>query len=94
MMATSTQTTITISWVFTTELDSRDETFTVRYGTTPGDLSTTSPAVLSMPSVQQYSIQLASLQPGTTYYYQILSVNMFDTRSDIQRPIRTMDASK
>ena len=92
--AVSTQTTITISWSFTTILDSRNETFTVMYGTTPGDLSMVSRPVLSMPSVQQYSVQLVSLQPATTYYYQIHSTNRFDSGSSEVRSIKTTDASK
>ena len=94
LVLVSTQTTITISWSFTTILDSRNETFIVMYGTTPGDLSMASRPVLSMPSVQQYSVQLVSLQPGTSYYYQINSTNRFTTHLCIERTIRTMDKSE
>ena len=92
--AMSTQTTITISWSFTTILDSRNETFIVMYGNTPGDLSMASRPVLSMPSVQQYSVQLASLQPATRYYFQIHSTNRFRSAIDVKLKLKTKDESK
>ena len=94
--AVSTQNTITISWSFTTILDSRNETFTVMYGTTPGELSVTSRPVMSVAdeNSQQYSVLLESLQPGTTYHYQIHSTNRFDSVTDDERNTKTMDASE
>ena len=92
--ANSTERTVTITWSFTSVLETRNETFTVLYGTTPGQLGLTSPPVFSVPNVNQYSIQLMSLQPGTTYYYQIQSVNNFTDLSTSFNTIRTMDSSK
>lgn len=93
--ASSTETTITISWSFTSVLETRNETFTVLYGTSPGELGLSSPPVSSEPDMQQYSIQLMSLLPGTTYYYQIRSTNRFTSLTDTEeRNITTNDSSK
>ena len=95
--AVTTQTTITISWSFTSILDSRNETFIVMYGTTPGALSVASNAVSSRsdPTMQDYSVQIMPLLPGTSYYYQIHSTNRFTiVIDDMERMIRTMDASE
>ena len=89
--ASSTERTVTITWSFTSVLETRNETFTVLYGTSPGQLGLTSPPVSSVPNVNRYSVQLTSLQPGTTYYYQIQSANKFRT---LQQNITTMDSSK
>ena len=85
--AVSTQTTITINWSFTVISESRNETFRVMYGTTPGNL------VMATP-VQSFSTTITSLQPGTVYYYQIHSTNTFATLPDIERSINTKDGSE
>ena len=90
----STERTVTIAWSFTSVLETRNEIFTVLYGTSPGQLGPTSPPVSSVPDVNQYSIQLMSLQPGTTYYYQLQSVNNFRNLTTLLNTIRTMDSSK
>ena len=91
----STERTVTITWSFTSVLETRNETFTVLYGTSPGQLELTSPPVSSMPNVNQYSIQLMSLKPGTIYYYQIQSENRFTTLTDsLEREVTTVDSSK
>ena len=90
----STERTVTITWSFTSVLETRNETFTVLYGTSPGQLGLTSPPVSSVPNVNQYSIQLTSLQPGTTYYYQIQSENNFRNLTTLLNTVRTMDSSK
>ena len=93
--ATSTQFDIHISWLFTTLMNSRNETFIVMYGTVSGELSLSSPPVQSVgDNEQQYSSQLVSLQPGTRYYYQIHSSNRFASFSDVERSIKTLDASE
>ena len=94
VIAIPTQTTVNVSWSFTTALDSRNETFIVMYGTTNGNLSEASPSIQNMPNVHQYSIELVSLLPGTRYYYQIYSTNKFGTRTGEEWNIKTMDASK
>ena len=90
----STESTVTITWSFTSVLETRNETFTVLYGTSPGQLELTSDSVQSVFNMTQYSIQLMSLQPGTTYYYLIQSANNFTTLTDSLVEIRTMDSSK
>ncbi len=74
--------------------NSRNEVFTVLYGTSPGDLRMTSGQVTSMPGVQQYSTVLVSLLPATLYHYQVHSTNSFASVTDEERSIRTMDASE
>ena len=94
--ANSTERTVTITWYFTSILETRNETFTVLYGTSPGQFGLTSPPVSSVPNVNQlqYSIQLMSLQPGTTYYYQIQSVNNFRSLATLLSTVRTIDSSE
>ena len=92
--ASFTQSTVSITWSFTSVLETRNETFTVLYGTSPGQLGLTSPPVSSVPNVNQYSIQLMSLQPGTTYYYQIQSENNFRSLATLLSTVRTMDSSE
>ena len=90
----STESTVTITWSFTSLLETRNETFTVLYGTSPGQLGLTSPPVSSVPNVNQYSIHLMSLQPGTIYYYQIWSENRFTSLTDSVEKVKTMDSSE
>ena len=91
--AVSTQTTITISWVFTIINDSRDETFTVMYKTSTGNLI----ASREVPSVpdesMNYSVQI-TVNPGITYFYQIISTNRFTTATDDIRNITTLESRK
>lgn len=87
----STQTTITIHWSF---YSTTNTTFTIAYGTTPGELVMTSSTVVSQPDKDQYSIQLTSLEPGKLHYYQILSSNRFTNQTDVERNISTKDSSK
>ena len=91
-MATS----ITVSWSFATSIKTRTETYTVLYGTTINALSAATSPVQSVPGSQQYSTQLLSLQPGTMYYYQILSINTAAGRnaSSAIFNTKTVDASK
>ncbi len=91
--AVSTPNTITISWSLN-QTNSRNEVFTVMYGTSPGDLNITSGQVFSMPGVQQYSTVLVSLLPATLYHYQVRSTNSLDSVTDEERSIRTMDDSE
>ncbi len=94
--ALSTQTAIIITWSFTTILDSKNETFIVMYGTTPGNLSMASRPVMSVvdESRQNYSVLIMDLLPGTEYYYQINSTNIFESFTNEECNIRTMDASE
>ncbi len=94
--AMSTQTAITITWSFTTILDSRNETFIVMYGTIPGDFRMASGPVMSVvdKSRQNYSLLIMDLLPGIEYYYQINSTNIFESVTSEERNIRTMDASE
>ena len=89
----STQTAITINWTFA-ESESRDETFSIVYGTSRTELNMASDSISSIMSQQSYSIPITFLQPGTRYYYQIHSTNRFTTRTDSIRDIKTMDASE
>lgn len=94
--AVSTQTTITINWSFTTTLNLRNQTFVIMYGTASGELNLSSPSVQSTieKNNQLYSTQLESLQPGTRYFYQINSIYRFLSLSDLERSIKTLDASE
>ena len=92
--ATSMETTVTILWSFTSMLDTSTETFTVMFGLSSGELGMASAPVDSRPDLQEYSVQLTLLQPGTTYYYQIHSASGFATLQDSLRSIRTQDSSE
>ena len=87
----SNETTVTISWTFTNPTQ-ENETFTVMYGTASGDLNQIfhlAPNVSD--DAELYTIQLESLEPGTTYYYQIRSMNPFDSVTNEESSIRTVD---
>ena len=92
----STETTITVTWSFTAVIATRLEEYRVAYGNSMDGLDTITNPVLSVPGVQQYSAQLLSLQPGTMYFYQILSVNHIAGRNDSTMPesTKTMDTSE
>jgi len=92
--AESTQTTITVYWSFN-RLGRTTETISIIYGTMPGNLSMSSLQIISIPDLQEYSIHLISLKPGTTYYYQLLSSNQFATTTDdVEHSINTLDGSE
>ena len=42
----------------------------------------------------QHSVALTSLQPGTTYYYQIHSINKWQELVDVERNFTTQDGSE
>ncbi len=60
----------------------RDEIISIFYGTTSEQLGVIIYPIPGDPNMEQYSIQLMSLQPGTRYVYQIYSSNEFSNRTD------------
>ncbi len=85
----------TIQWSFPRLLEMRNEIISIFYGTTSEQLGVITYPIPSDPSMEQYSIQLMSLQLGTRYVYQIYSSNEFTNRTDGVRNIfRTNDSSE
>ena len=71
----------TIQWMVSS-IAYTPETYVVRYGTSLDDLNMTSGALYSGPNVRMvsriYSIELSDLQPSTTYFYRVVTYNLFD----------------
>ncbi len=85
----------TIQWSFPKLLE-RNESIIVFYGITSEELGRviTYP-IPSDPNMEQYSIQLMSLQPSTRYFYQIYSSNEFANRTDgVEYEFKTDDSSE
>ncbi len=86
----------TIQWSFPRLLEMRNEIISIFYGTIsdqPAGVITY--PIPSDPNMEQYSIQLMSLQPGTRYVYQIYSSNEFANRTDgVEYDFRTDDSSE
>ncbi len=73
----------------------RNEIITIFYGTTSEQLGVVTYPIPSDPNMEQYSIQLMSLQPGTRYVYQIYSSNEFANRTDgVEYDFKTDDSSE
>ena len=91
-----TETTATIQWSFSSPTgEGGPETYTVLYGTSPDQLVMSTPSIPSDPNMQQYTRMLGSLQPGTMYYIEIQSRNVFSTETTNDRTVFiTMNASK
>ncbi len=91
----STSSSATLSWFFQRN-ENQNEIISIFYGTSSDELGgfITYP-ILSDPNMEQYSIQLMSLQPGTRYVYQIYSSNEFANQTDgIKYEFRTNDSSE
>ena len=72
----------TIQWMLTDPYNpSQPETFIVSYGVTSGQLNMSTSGVTANPTSQTYSTQLNLLQPGTVYFYRIVSRNVIGTVS-------------
>ncbi len=85
----------TIQWSFPRLLEMRNEIISIFYGTTSEQLEVIIYPTPSDPNMEQYSIQLMSLQPGTRYVYQIYSSNEFANRTDgVEYEFRTNDSSE
>ncbi len=85
----------TIQWSFPRLLEMRNEIISIFYGTISEQLGVIPYPIPSDPNMEQYSIQLMSLQPSTRYVYQIYSSNEFANRTDGVRNIfRTNDSSE
>ena len=91
-----TEITATIQWSFSSPIgEGGPETYTVLYGTSPDQLVMSTPSIPSDPNMQQYTQMLGSLQPGTMYYIEIQSRNVFSTETTNDRMVfTTMDASE
>ncbi len=82
----------TIQWSFPRLLEMRNETIRIFYGTTSEQLGV---IIYPIPNMEQYSIQLMSLQPGTRYVYQIYSSNDFANYTDgVVYDFKTDDSSE
>ncbi len=85
----------TIQWSFPRLLEMRNEIISIFYGTTFEQLGVIIYPIPSDPNMEQYSIQLTSLQPGTRYVYQIYSSNEFVNRTDgVEYEFKTDDSSE
>ncbi len=85
----------TIQWSFPRLLEMRNEIISIFYGTNSEQLGVTIYTIPSDPNMEQYSIQLMSLQPGTRYVYQIYSSNEFANRTDgVEYEFKTDDSSE
>ena len=73
---------------------SRPETFTVLYGISSEDLSSSSLQMIANSMIQTYSTPLTSLQIGTLYYYKVRSRNKFATRDTEVLSFTTNDESE
>ncbi len=86
----------TLSWFFQRN-ETNNETISIFYGTSEEELGggvITYP-ISSDPNMEQYSIQLMSLQPGTRYVYQIYSSNEFANQTDgVEYEFKTNDSSE
>ena len=91
-----TETAATIQWSFSSPIgEGGPETYTVLYGTSPDQLVISSPSILSDVNMQQYTQMLGSLQPGTMYYIEIQSRNVFTTRMTVDMTrFQTIDMSE
>ncbi len=70
--------------------------FSIFYGTSSEELrGVITYSIPSDPNMEQYSIQLLSLQPGTRYVYQIYSSNEFANQTDgMEYEFMTNDSSE
>ncbi len=85
----------TIQWSFLRLLEMRNEIISIFYGTTFEQLGVIIYPIPSDPNMEQYSIQLMSLQPGTRYNYQIYSCNEFANHTDgVKYEFKTDDSSE
>ena len=85
----------TIQWSFPRLLEMRNETISIFYGTTSEQLGVIIYPIPSDPNMEQYSIQLMSLQPSTRYFYQIYSSNDFANYTDgVVYDFKTDDSSE
>ena len=90
-----TKATFTVQWMLSSVYDaSRPEIFIVNYGTTSGSLDMRSPGVTANVGSQTYSTTLTSLEPGTQYFYRIVSGNRFESRTTGELTFQTEDGSK
>ncbi len=73
----------------------RNEIISIFYGTISEQLEVIIIPIPSDPNMEQYSIQLMSLQPGTRYFYSIYSSNEFANRTDgVVYEFKTDDSSE
>ncbi len=85
----------TIQWSFPRLLEMKNEIISVIYGTTSEQLGVIGYPIPSDPNMEQYSIQLMSLQPGTRYVYRIYSSNEFVNSTDgVEYNFETNDGSE
>ncbi len=84
-----------IQWSLPRLPEMRNEIISIFYGTTSEQLGVIIYPIPSDPNMEQYSIQLMSLQPGTRYVYQIYSSNEFANLTDsVEYEFKTDDSSE
>ena len=85
----------TLSWFFQRN-ETQKEIISIFYGTSSEELGRViTYSIPSDPNMEQYSIQLLSLQPGTRYVYQIYSSNGLINQTDgMEYEFRTNDSSE
>ncbi len=92
----STSSSVTLSWSFQRNV-ANNETISIFYETSSEESGggVITYLIPSDPNVQQYSIQLMSLQPGTRYVYRIYSINEFANQTDgMKYEFKTNDNSE
>ena len=63
----------------------------VYYGTNPGELSQTSKSAIRLNATHSYTVfrvWMPNLQPGTTYYYKVDSVEADGKSDGVQSPVK------
>ena len=77
IVAEMTVTTATVSFTIDVLING-DETYRINYGTTT-ELGLVSSIFVTVNSTGDHTIQIESLNPGTTYHFQISGTNAFGT---------------
>ena len=95
ILASITSSSVTIQWTVLGPYNAdRPEVFGVIYGLSSGALTNSTSAIPADSGIQTYSSALTSLQPGTVYYYRILTRNEHAIRNTDVMVFITNDTSK
>ena len=85
---------LTVQWEISS-ISYTPETYHVEYGTEDTELDSQSPGQESGANIrissQIYSQTLTGLQPLTTYYYRVLSINSAGSSTSIVRTVQTTE---
>ena len=95
ILASITSSSVTIQWTVMGPYNAeRPEEFVVMYGLSSGALTNSTSVIPANSGRQTYSTTLTSLQPGTLYYYRIITRNEFATYYTDVMTFITSDASE